>query len=255
MECPFCAETVKDEALACKHCSRDLRVVLPVIEEVQDIVAEMDKLRRELGRVNARLDRIRHPVRYLATHAIGYVLAPVVLLLAAHILITIVFDTKQIYLRLASVIIPLPFGLVLYSRQKVGFGGALLVGAVTAIVAVISMLTVTGFNDHVPIMPGPWIEWREVIEYSASIALAFVTGNIIGFLIFDVLPTTMAGRGKPNALAYSIARLLGQHVGDEQLRRRARIIQDLLVTAGPLAGIVATAAGSVYAGLKGVFGW
>jgi hypothetical protein len=27
------------------------------------------------------------------------------------------------------------------------------------------------------------------------------------------------------------------------------------MTAGPLVGIVATAGGSVYAGLKGVFGW
>jgi hypothetical protein len=65
----------------------------------------------------------------------------------------------------------------------------------------------------------------------------------------------MAQGGKPNALAYKIAGVLGQHVGQEQLRRRARTIQDLLTTAGPLVGIVATAGGSIYAGLKGILGW
>ena len=94
-----------------------------------------------------------------------------------------------------------------------------------------------------------------MIEYIASIALAFVTGNIVGFMIFDVLPKTMTQGGKPNAFAYRIAGVLGQHVGEEQLRRRARTIQDLLRTAGPLVGIVMTAGGSIYAGLKSVFGW
>jgi hypothetical protein len=117
------------------------------------------------------------------------------------------------------------------------------------------MLTVTGFNDNVAIVPGPWVEWREVIEYTASIALAFLTGNLIGFLVFDVLPKTMAQGGKPNALAYKIAGVLGQHVGQEQLRRRARSIQDFLTTVGPLVGIVVTAGGSIYAGLKGILGW
>jgi hypothetical protein len=50
-----------------------------------------------------------------------------------------------------------------------------------------------------------------------------------------------------------VARFLGQHVGEGQLRRRARLIQDLIQTAGPLAGVAATAVGSI-AGLKGVVG-
>jgi hypothetical protein len=48
--------------------------------------------------------------------------------------------------------------------------------------------------------------------------------------------------------------MLGRHVGQETMRRRARRIQDLMQTVGPLLGVIATAAGSIYTGLKGVFG-
>ena len=50
------------------------------------------------------------------------------------------------------------------------------------------------------------------------------------------------------------ARLLGRHVGEEQLRRRARLIQDLARTVVPLLGVAATAIGSLYTGLKGILG-
>ena len=255
MECPFCAERVKDEALACKHCSRDLRVVRPVVLEVEDIVQELDVLRRELDHVTAKLYRKRYPAQYFAIHSIAYILIPAALLVAAHIILTIIFpNLSALYLRLASVFIPLPFGLAINAIQKVQLRGAVVVGLLTAALSVLCMLIVTGINDHVPILPQGWFDWREVIEYTLSIALAFVTGNIIGILIFQVLPSQMALGGKPNPAAYRIARMLGQHVGEEQLRRRARIIQDLMRTAGPIAGILATAVGSIYAGLKGILG-
>jgi hypothetical protein len=254
MECPFCAETIKYEAIACKHCSRDLRVARPVMLEIQQIVSELDGLQNRLDRANTRLERTRSPVRYVLVRALIYVLAPVLLLVAAHIFVTITLNVTPLYLRLASVVIPLPFGLLLYAREKVGIG-TFLVGVLTASLAVLGMLTVTGINDNVPILPTSWIEWREVMEYIASIALAYVTGNLLGSLIFDVLPKTMSHGGKPNPVAYKIAGILGRHVGEDQLRRRARTIQDLLRAAGPLIGIAASAGASIYAGLKGIFGW
>lgn len=254
MECPFCAEKVKDEALVCKHCSRDLRVVRPVLLEIESVVADIEKIRREFDNVAARLYRRRHPVRFFVTHSIGYILIPAVLLVAAHVIVTIVLNVSPLHLRIASVLIPMPFGFAIYAIQKVGYRGAALAGTITALLSVFCMLTVTGLNDHVPILPGSWIEWREVLEYSTSIALAFLTGNILAILMLQLLASSLSQGDRPNAAAYRAARLLGPYVGEDQLRRRARIIQELMRTAGPLLGILSTAAGSIYAGLKGILG-
>jgi hypothetical protein len=159
-----------------------------------------------------------------------------------------------LYLRLASVVIPLPFGIAAYSISRIGFKGAFGLGLLTAIISVTGMLVVIGLHDNVTILPDTARDWRETFEYALSIALAFATGDIIANVVFVVLPSTIAASGQPNAAAFRIARMLGHHVGQEGLRRRARRIQDLMQKVGPLAGLAATACGSLYAGLKGVIG-
>jgi hypothetical protein len=254
MECPFCAETIKDEATVCKHCARDLRVVRPVLLEIQDLVAELDKLQRRLDSVNTRLALRDRPARFLSIHAAGYVLPAVALLLAAHYLVTVQFNVSPLYLRLASFVIPLPFGIATYAVGKIGYRGAFGLGLLIALLSVSGMLTVIGLIDNVPIVPSTFLEWRESFEYGLSIALAFLAGNILATLVFVILPSTIAASGKPSVAAFRVARMLGHHVGEEGLRRRARRIQDLMQTIGPLAGLLATAAGSAYTGLKGILG-
>lgn len=254
MECPFCAETIKDEARVCQHCSRDLRLARPVIHEIQDIVVELDRLQRRLDQVNTSLAMFDRPVRFLFLNGGIYVLIPALMLIAAHFLVVMKLDAPQLYLRIASFIIPLPFGMAAFAFSRIGYRSAFGLGALVAALSVFGMLSVVSYVDGTPIVPSSFREWRETLEYALSIALSFLTGNILVILVLWALPNTIAGSGKPSAAAYRLARMLGRHVGEETMRRRARRIQDLMQTLGPLGGVVATAAGSIYTGLKGVFG-
>jgi hypothetical protein len=252
MECPFCIETIKDESLVCRHCTRDLTLVRPVILKIHNMTAELDELQRQLDHTRTRLAMVETPGRFLLVHAASFILLPSVMLVAAHFLITVALDVWSIYLRLGSVLIPLPFGFALAALKNIGFRGAVAFGVATAALSIPGMLAVTAHVDGINVSPSNWREWREVLEYGTGIALAFGAGNSLATLLFRILPHTISSRGKPSAAAYWMAGLLGQHVGNEALRRRARLIQDVLRTAGPLIGFLVTASGSIYTALKGI---
>ena len=204
--------------------------------------------------MNAQLAYLDRPVRFVLRRAALYVLIPSLLLLAAHVVVTILLDVSAVYLRIASVIIPIPFGVMLYAANKIGVRGGVGFGIATAFFGVTAMLVTVGVVDKVSIIPDTPREWREAVEYALSIVLAYVTGSLLAVLILHSLPNAMAASGRPSTMAVRLARIWGQHVGPEAMRRRARRIQEMIKTLGPLAGLVATAVGSIYTGLKGVLG-
>ena len=61
MECPFCAEEVRAEALVCKHCSHDLKVPESLREENRELTAKLAELQQEVRDLRAELDRARRP--------------------------------------------------------------------------------------------------------------------------------------------------------------------------------------------------
>ncbi len=254
MKCPYCTSEINSGALVCPHCARDVHLV----RQLQEKVATLEEEVRVLKQAQAPLGTcpapaLPEPAQAQPPAAAGvreWILlcgAPLVLLLVAHALITVVYDLNNLVLRLVSMIIPLPFGFLLMLRGRHTFGLALLAAFGMALLAVLGMSGVTALVDRVPVLPQSLREWREFIEYTASIGLSHVTGMVLGQMLRHHIQAEreQAVRG----LAKKVAQLLnsGQQNVDK-IESMAKKLNDL----GGSLTAAATTAASVYMGLQGV---
>ena len=106
-------------------------------------------------------------------------LSPLLLLLIAHGIIIILYDANPWILRIASMLIPLPFGAVSWARGNRHLLFSLVFALGLAISAVLGMSAITGMVDGAPVLPQDLREWREILEFAASISFSFLTGLLV----------------------------------------------------------------------------
>lgn len=252
MKCPYCLSEVSDQALACPHCTRDLYLIKPLLEKIEDLERQLQELAGSAAATAAVGDQAAPPpppVPY-GTRADWVLLwlAPLLLLLAAHATITVIFDVSTIYLRLVSLLIPLPFALLLMRRERL-FPFWLGAGFAMAVLAVLGMSGVIGLVDQVPVLPRDAREWREFAEYAASIGFSYATGLVLGRMRRQsqdaVAPEATRG------LTVKVVNLLSTgKVRAGQLQATVKRVQEVRGTLTALS----TAALSAYTGLQGFFG-
>jgi hypothetical protein len=61
MDCPFCAEDLKDNASVCKHCGRDLLNIRPLIDLNQQLAKRVAELE---GRITSIATQLEHHTGY-----------------------------------------------------------------------------------------------------------------------------------------------------------------------------------------------
>ena len=252
MRCPYCVSEIADEALACPRCTRDLYLFKPLLEKLAQLektVAEQTKaaaanaetriaaLEKELADLKAQgADAIPVQVEVVPAKpgepASGYLgaflqalIPALVLLVGAHWVMLFIFDVKPLYLRIATILIPMPFGFLLAAHYPGCFWRSAAAGFATACAAVFAMLTVTAAIDKVPILPQDARDFRETLEYMASIGLAFMIGLMLG----EFLPAFRQKGSPPHRVMLLVARAVTpDEEGTLGLEKAAKKIDKLL---------------------------
>lgn len=176
-------------------------------------------------------------------------LLTIVLLLIAHWLIVFVYDLRTLVLRLISVAIPLPIALWLTLRYRINPWIEIGIAIAIGLAAVFGMSYVTSLHENTSFLPENLREWRETLEYVASIAFA----HYAGVLISSALQARSGARNRAGhatlKLAQSLASVTGKAVKTgSELKKQVDSIQGLINNLMPVASAIA----AVVAGLKGV---
>jgi hypothetical protein len=216
-------------------------------ERVAALEAEITGLKASLAAAPAA-GPAQSPAATGYAGAIFQALLPVLaLLLVAHGVLLFMYDVKPLYLRIATILIPVPFGALLAWHYRDRLVPSAAAGFVMAVLAVLGMLVITAVIDKVPVLPQDARDWRETLEYVASIGLAFLTGLLAG----EFYAAYKSGKVKPPKAVVWIAKAVTPNEdGEFGIERAAKRIDKVVKTATPAV----TGAASVYAGIKAFLG-
>jgi hypothetical protein len=270
MRCPYCISEIDDAALACPHCARDLYLFKPLLEKINQLEkAFAEQAKSVAAGAETRIAALEAEVAALKQATVDAVPAQAVvesgevevsgpdyalmllktllpafaLLVTAHYVLLFVFDVKPIILRVATLLIPMPFGFLLASHCAGRFWKSTAAGFVVALAAVWAMLAITATIDKVPVLPQDGRDLRETAEYVLGIGLAFAAGLMAG----EFLPAFKQKGSPPHRVMLLVARAVTpDEDGKLGIEKAAKQIDKLMKAAAPAA----TGAASLYAGIK-----
>jgi hypothetical protein len=165
-------------------------------------------------------------------------------------LIVRAYDLNTLLLRIVSLHIPLPFGLLLVYREKRYRWEFLLLAFGLASLAVLGMSGLTAIVDKTPILPQGWRDWREFAEYATSIGLSLIAGGLMGRLVRQHREDGLRIE-QVRGLVFKLAELISSgHKSADKIESTVKKLKEL----GGSLSVVGASSASAYMGLKGFLG-
>jgi len=235
VNCPFCDEEIKDKALVCKHCGRDLSLLRPVLDRFQEMENRLAAVEEVLHTLGAHVDAVKsghttaQAPKVLTGALLPYLLpaAAIILLIASHWLIIVILDINPWILRLVSILLPLPFGWFHARSVKATIAAAVVIATVA-------------------ILPQTSRDWLEIAEYAASIGLSYLTGSLLG----GWMKSRRDLAKDETSLVYEIAAVLASKSAPKgEARAKVKLRIETIVNYLNIVAVLVTAAGSITTGI------
>lgn len=243
---------ISDQALACPHCAHDLYLIKPLLARIEALEEQLKtapaaEAPAQSAAPPADAATIDTAPPAVLDEGFRYWLPPLLALLLAHFLITVAYDLNTLYLRLVSLLIPLPFAYYLMQGRR-GYGPWLAGAFLLGLTAVLGMSGTISLVDHTPVLPQNLRESREFLEYAASIGFSYCSGMILG-------NTMRARREAEQHNAHALAvRLTTLVIKGSQSAEKIQSTVSKLQSLGGSLTAAATTAAAAYVGLKDFLG-
>lgn len=268
--CPYCWSDVPVQASVCSHCTRDLVLFKPLALRVQTLADEIEQLKvltQQQAQAFAQLQsqdiqnvaqsyaqthdtpQKQSSVAPMATPAQSWLMLCSTALLTVssiglcHWMLLFVYDAAPLFLRMLTITLPALTGYLCARRSGLGWLVHLMTATVVAALSVGLMLAITARIDAVPLWPDNPRDWRETLEYTAAIGLAFFTGYLVHRLI------TRWQQQQRNKISLRIL-LARDEKGQFKITEISNQVQSLITATAPLV----SASVALYSGLKAFTG-